>query len=184
MGPVATPEFQLGLVVGKFAPLHLGHEWLIQQAASRCEKLLILSYTFPEIERCSVEKRATWLRMRCPEHETLAFDNAWLQKECERQGIAYQPLPLNSELDLVHQRYLSWLLKDVLHHKPDAFFNNEAYGEPCALVLSQLLDHKVVSVQPDRMRDWVPTSASEIRSSGVARQRWLAPEVLASYLDS
>jgi HTH-type transcriptional regulator, transcriptional repressor of NAD biosynthesis genes len=153
-------------------------------AASQCDTLLILSYTFPEIERCSVEKRATWLRLRCPEHETLVIDNAWLQKECARQGIPYQPLPLNSEPNLTHQRYLTWLLKDVLHRKPDAFFNNEAYGEPCALVLSELLGHKVVSVQPDRMRDCVPTSASAIRGSESEQRRWLAPEVLESFLHS
>ena len=175
-------DFHLGLVVGKFAPLHLGHEWLIDQAASQCDKLLVLSYTFPEIDRCSTEKRAVWLRMRCPEHETLAIDNAWLQRECALQGTDYRPLPLNSAEDVTHQSYLAWLLKDVLHRRPDAFFNNEAYGEPCAQLLSQLLDHKVVSVQPDRMRGCAPISASEIRGSELAQRQWLSAKVLANFL--
>ena len=42
-----SPRHSLGLVVGKFAPLHLGHEWLIEQSASHCEHLLLLSYSKP-----------------------------------------------------------------------------------------------------------------------------------------
>lgn len=38
-----------GLVVGKFCPLHRGHEALIAFAAAGCDRLVILSYTSPEL---------------------------------------------------------------------------------------------------------------------------------------
>ena len=40
---MTAPRFGLGLVVGKFAPLHRGHEFLVAQAEAACERLLIVS---------------------------------------------------------------------------------------------------------------------------------------------
>ncbi|MDN5517119.1 MAG: adenylyltransferase/cytidyltransferase family protein, partial [Pseudomonas sp.] len=42
-----STRFACGLVVGKFAPLHLGHEWLIRQAQQQCEQLVLLSWARP-----------------------------------------------------------------------------------------------------------------------------------------
>jgi nicotinamide mononucleotide adenylyltransferase len=36
-----------GLVVGKFCPLHLGHERLIDFAATRCQQLLVIGWSQP-----------------------------------------------------------------------------------------------------------------------------------------
>ena len=44
-----SKRFAHGLVVGKFAPLHLGHEWLIRQAQEQCEQLVLLSWAYPEL---------------------------------------------------------------------------------------------------------------------------------------
>jgi HTH-type transcriptional regulator, transcriptional repressor of NAD biosynthesis genes len=43
------PRFTQGLVVGKFSPLHLGHEYLIARAAQDCQHLLVLGYSQPEL---------------------------------------------------------------------------------------------------------------------------------------
>ncbi|HEY4069076.1 MAG TPA: adenylyltransferase/cytidyltransferase family protein, partial [Burkholderiaceae bacterium] len=88
MGPASAARIPLGLVVGKFAPLHRGHEWLIDQAAEACERLLILSYTKPEFERCEVAQRRRWLQQRFPQHERVVVDDAWLLDACARRGIA------------------------------------------------------------------------------------------------
>ncbi len=42
-----SERFRRGLVVGKFCPLHLGHELLINRARSQCDDLIVLSYTKP-----------------------------------------------------------------------------------------------------------------------------------------
>ena len=44
--------FRRGLVVGKFCPLHLGHELLIRRAQTECEELVVLSYTKPGFAGC------------------------------------------------------------------------------------------------------------------------------------
>jgi HTH-type transcriptional regulator, transcriptional repressor of NAD biosynthesis genes len=35
-------RFRLGMVVGKFSPLHRGHEHVIQEALMACEQVLVL----------------------------------------------------------------------------------------------------------------------------------------------
>ena len=44
-----SKRFARGLVVGKFAPLHLGHERLIRQAREQCEQLVLLSLSLIHI---------------------------------------------------------------------------------------------------------------------------------------
>ena len=174
-------RFALGLVVGKFAPLHRGHELLVARAAEACERLLILSYTQPEFERCGVDARRAWMAARWPAHECLAIDDAWLQAACEGRGIDFRAIPHNAEDDATQQDFLAWLLRDVLQRRPDAMFCSEAYGPPCAARLSRALAHPVRAVLVDPARVQVPISATRLRA-GEAGAPWLAPEVHAAFV--
>jgi len=174
--------FALGLVVGKFAPLHRGHELVVARAAAACERVLVVSYTQPEFERCGVQTRRAWMAARWPSHECLAIDDAWLAAECARRGIAAREIPHNAEDDLTQQRFLAWLLRDVLQRAPDAMFCSEAYGPPCAALLSRELAHPVVCVLVDVARAAVPVSATRLRARELPPADWLAPEVLASFV--
>jgi HTH-type transcriptional regulator, transcriptional repressor of NAD biosynthesis genes len=178
---MSSKRFELGLVVGKFAPLHRGHEHLVAQAAAACERLLVLSYSRPEFERCGVETRRAWMAARWPAHECLAIDDAWLADTCAARGIAQRAIPHNAEDDLTQQRFLAWLLRDVLRRAPDAMFCSEAYGPPCAALLSRELARPVACVLVDVARAAVPISATRLRAGEPARA-WLAPEVLASFV--
>ena len=62
-----------GLIVGKFAPLHAGHELLINAALARCETVFIISYSLPEMPGCEPEKRLQWLQTRFPRCRHLVF---------------------------------------------------------------------------------------------------------------
>ena len=179
---MASPRFASGLVVGKFAPLHRGHEFLVDQAAAACERLLIVSYTKPEFERCGVETRRAWMAARWRDHECLAIDDAWLASACAARGIAFAAIPDNDRDDLTQQRFLAWLLRDVLQRRHDAMFCSEAYGPPCAALLSRELDHPVVAVLVDEPRAHLPISATRLRAGDASRARWLAPEVAASFV--
>jgi len=175
-------RFPLGLVVGKFAPLHRGHELLVDEAAGACERLLILSYTKPEFERCGVETRRAWMAARWPAHECVAIDDAWLQAECAAGGVAFRAIPDNAADDTTQQRWLAGLLRDVLRRRPDAMFSSEAYGPPCAAMLARELAHPVASVVVDMARARVPVSATRLRNGSAVHAEWLAPEVLASFV--
>lgn len=175
-------RYGLGLVVGKFAPLHLGHEWLVQQAGEQCEKLLVLSYTKPEFERCGVARRRQWLTARFPGHECLVIDDDWLADACRRRGLAMRLMPANVAEDAVQQDWLAWLLRDVLECRPNAMFSSEDYGPPCAAKLTQALGQAVDAVVVDRARTHVPISATAIRASPQAARQWMAPEVASAFI--
>lgn len=175
-------RYRLGLVVGKFAPLHLGHEWLVQKAAEQCERLLVLSYTKPEFERCDVARRRQWLATRFSEHECLVIDDAWLADACKRRGVTVRPMPTNAAEDAVQQGWLAWLLRDVLERRPDAMFSSEDYGPPCAAMLAQAFDQTVEAVVVDRARVHMPISATAIRTSPQTARQWMAPEVAGAFV--
>jgi NadR type nicotinamide-nucleotide adenylyltransferase len=174
--------YPLGLVVGKFAPLHRGHEWLVAQAAQQCDRLLVLSYTKPEFARCGPGLRRRWLAQRFPQHECHVIDDAWLAARCAVRGIAWQALPPNDAPDAVQQRWLAWLLCEVLQQAPDAMFASEPYVQACAQVLSEALGRPVQPVLVDAQRRHVPISAGAIRRDPVAGAEWLSPEVRASHV--
>jgi len=173
--------FELGLVIGKFSPLHLGHEWLINQAALQCSHLLILSYANPEFSRCDVPTRRRWLAARFPEHETLVIDANWLEQACAARGVGARQVPNNDANDAEQQFFLAWLLQYVLQRTPDAILCGERYGPSCAHVLSEALKHKVHAVILDPDRHQVPISATQIRENPYAQRRWMSPEVAGAF---
>ncbi len=175
-------RFALGLVVGKFAPLHLGHEWLIKQASQQCDRLLILSYCNPEYARCSPAVRRRWLAARFPGHEAIVVDDQWLGQRCFALGIPLRPLPQNNSSDEAQQTFLAWLLSMVLKRRPDAIFCSESYGTECARVLSHVLGHTVTPIIVDLDRSHAPVSASHIRRNPQLMRRWMASEVNTSFV--
>jgi HTH-type transcriptional regulator, transcriptional repressor of NAD biosynthesis genes len=171
-----------GLVVGKFSPLHLGHEWLIRQAALQCNQLLILSYANPEFDRCNAPNRRRWFAARLPQYESLVIDSASLPELSAGRGIAARPLPRNDAGDEEQQSFLAWLLKDILMRTPDAIFCSETYGPACARVLSKALGHKVAAVVMDPERKQMPVSATQIRQNPYDLRRWMSPQVAAAFV--
>jgi HTH-type transcriptional repressor of NAD biosynthesis genes len=172
----------LGLVVGKFSPMHLGHEWLIRQAALQCNHLLILSYANPEFDRCNAANRRRWFAARLPQHETLVIDSVLLAQLCAGRGSAVRPLPRNDSGDAEQQNFLAWLLKDILKRTPDAIFCSETYGPSCASVLTKALGHNVAAVVVDLDRNQMPVHATQIRQNPYELRRWMAPEVAAAFV--
>jgi FAD synthase len=61
-----SKRFQRGLVVGKFAPLHRGHEHLIRHAFDASDEVVIISYCKPEFAGCGAERREQWLSKLFP----------------------------------------------------------------------------------------------------------------------
>jgi HTH-type transcriptional repressor of NAD biosynthesis genes len=123
-----TKRFSTGLVVGKFAPLHLGHEHVIRTALDQCERVLLISYSRPEMPHCRPERRQQWLTARFPECESLVVTpetvHAW---QSEGRGIS--PLPDNDADDETHRSFVAQLCLHVLGTTVDAVFTSEDYGD-------------------------------------------------------
>lgn len=181
-------RFRQGLVVGKFSPLHRGHEALIAYAAARCERLLVLAYSQPALPGCGTAARQRWLDRRVvavhPNVQALSLDDTVMQQRSAAAGLPWQPMPDNCAADQIHQSYLAWMLR-VLDCLPDAMFTSEAYGPNCAATLTARLSrqgHRVEHIAFDPPRQACPVSASQVRRDPVVQRTWLAPEVWADLL--
>lgn len=174
--------YRRGLVVGKFAPLHPGHEWLIAQAQSECDSVLVLSYSRPEPAGCPPVLRRRWLRTRLPDCDTLVLDDEDVGARCRARGLNVRAMPTNDAPDADHQRYLAWLLTGPLGEQPDALFGAEPYIQSCAGVLAETWGAPVAARQFDRARSPFRISGSALRNDAALRSLWLAPPVRSDWI--
>lgn len=176
------PRFSLGLVVGKFSPLHRGHEYLIEQASQQCRQVLLLSWSVPELPGCERRRRERWLRWRFPQLQAVVLDQAQLARLCRLRGMPLHRLPDNNAADGEQQAFTAWLCAQLLQQPVDAVFSSEAYGEPLAACLGRALGHAVTAVSVDRQRLKHPVSATVLREDPSLTRQWLDPRVHADFV--
>jgi HTH-type transcriptional regulator, transcriptional repressor of NAD biosynthesis genes len=175
-----TRPFRRGLVVGKFAPLHRGHEMVIERALAECDEVIVLSYSKPELAGCEPNERARWLEARFPG---------------ARRVVLGEPLPPGLEMphndapDDDHRRFVARVCLDVLGTTVQAVFTSEDYGDGFARKLTDCFRQRISDadevshVLVDRARTRVPISGTLIRSDVHRHRSFLSPEVYASFVD-
>jgi NadR type nicotinamide-nucleotide adenylyltransferase len=159
-----------GLVVGKFCPLHKGHELLINRALSQCSQVTIISYTQPEFPACAPAVRTKWLKALFPRAKVLVLDSAT------------DEIPLNDAADEIHRQFVAQLCRDRLGHTVDAVFTSESYGDGFARSLARSFGHPVAHINIDQARTIVPVSGTAVRSDPYRYREFLSPVVYASFV--
>jgi len=162
---MAAKRYARGLVVGKFSPLHKGHEYLIKTAQEQCDEIVIISYSRPEFPGCHKTNRYRWLSESAPQATSLVIDaptiEHWINK-----GHWHLPMPLNSATDTIHREFTLQLIQEKLKTCVDAVFTSEEYGEGFAQYLTKhgiLNNTPVEHVNVDQNRATYPVSGSSIR---------------------
>ncbi|WP_409026689.1 AAA family ATPase [Janthinobacterium sp. SUN098] len=172
-----------GLVVGKFCPLHLGHELLIQRAMDGCEELLVVSYTKPEFPGLEPARRERWLRAQFPQAHIVVLDDARLAALCAARGVPARALPHNDADGDDHRHFMGWLCWTVLDLPVDAVFSSEEYGPGFAQVLERhYAAGAVAHVSVDQARTLVPVSGTVARQDPHAHSAFLSPVVRADFV--
>ena len=150
-------RYARGLVVGKFAPLHRGHERLLRAAQAACGHLTVMVWSGPDFPAMPTPVRAGWVCETVPEATVLAF----------AEGEA----PPNAASGDVHRAF-------VRAHLPapvDAVFTGgEAYGGPLAEALGAR--HEVV----DRVADGL--SGTALRGDPLAAPEAVPPHVRVHFV--
>jgi len=173
-------------VVGKFAPLHRGHELVIECALASCDEVVVISYSKPEMEGCAPESRANWLAARFPQTRRLVVSDETVASRLD--GSEFVEVPANGADAEIHRRFVAHLCRCVLEIEIDAVFTSEDYGDGFAATLESEQRRysadapSVRHVCVDRARSAVPVSATRIRADVHAHRHWLAPEVYASFV--
>lgn len=145
-----------GLYLGTFAPLHAGHQYVVETALERVDDLLVMIYDEPEVTKVPLTVRADWIRDLYPAVEVV---EAWTGPT----GTGY-----NEEDKRRHEEYILDRLGDreVTH-----FFSSEPYGEH----VSAALGAEDVRVDPER--ETVPISGTEIRAAPHEHREFVDPRV-------
>lgn len=147
---------QHGLTLGKFAPLHQGHQFLLETALAEMDEVTALIYDCPEVTPIPLSLRAQWLRQLYPQVRVVeAWDGP--------TAVGHTP-----EIKRQHEEYVINRLgiRGITH-----FYSSEFYGEHMAAALG------AVNRLVDCDRTHVPISATQIRQDPYRHRAFLHPLV-------
>lgn len=150
---------KVGLTLGKFAPLHRGHQLMIETALAQVDHLIIMIYGCDELPLVSLAERVQWLQTLYPTVEVLPAPDG--PKE-----TGYTSAIMRAQEDFI--------LKILAGRKVTHFFSSEPYGEHVSEALG------AVDVRVDMPRQIVPISATRIRQDWNLAQQYLNPLVYRS----
>lgn len=144
-----------GLILGKFAPFHKGHQYLLEFAKDRVDKLYVLIYEAREVTDIPLGVRADWIKRIYPDVVVILGNNA---------PTADDHTP---EIMKLQDDYIISMMPE----KIDLFFSSEWYGEHVAQALG------ATNVSVDSERKTVPVSATKVRNGEVPSYEFLHPIV-------
>lgn len=177
------PEYAArGLVVGKFCPLHLGHERLIEFASTRCAQLLVIGWSQPGFAGYSAERRERWLRLRFPQATIVVLDDARLAAMCEQQGVPVRELPQDSDDEQVQRAFTAWLCMTLFGGPVQAVFTGEDYGDGFAQALAAHFGAPVRHERLERTLDIGQACGTQLRADPHVHRHSLSADVYAAYV--
>ena len=146
----------VGLTLGKFAPLHRGHQHLIETALAEMDRVIVVIYDSPEITTIPLTVRANWIKILYP---TVKVIEAW-------DGPA--EIGYSTEVKRLQEHYITKLLNgQLITH----FYSSEFYGEH----MSQSL--RAVNRMVDEERIEFPISGTAIRKDCLTYKEYIHPTV-------
>lgn len=151
-------KFKQGVIIGKFMPVHAGHQHLVDTARAQCERLTVMVCSLPD-EPVPGELRYNWMKELYPE-----LDIIWSTDE----------VPSNP---WEHPDFWNIWKSTILARvpKPDVLFSSEKYGDE----LSRVLGCKHVCV--DLQREKYHISGTKVRADPYAWWELIPPPVRAYY---
>lgn len=139
---------KIGLTIGKYAPLHKGHQYVIETALKEMDELIIFLYDCPESIKVPIETRKKWIK-------TLYPNNTKIIKIYNGPKI----LGKTEDIMKLHADCILENLKKNNISNITAFYSSEFYGEYMAKVL------KCINRQVDSKRKKYNISASQIKEN-------------------
>ena len=142
---------KVGFTIGKFAPLHKGHQYLIEKGLKEMDKFYVVIYE-TDITNISIEKRANWIKNIYPEVNLIYAKNP-----PSKYGLDEESVKIQTD-------YLKEIIKGkgVTH-----FYDSEPYGKFVAR------DLNIEEVQVDRKREIYPISSTIIRNNIEKSKKYL-----------
>lgn len=134
---------KIGFTIGKFAPFHKGHQYLIETGIQEMDEFYVVIYE-TDVTTISIKVRANWIKKLYPNIKLL---------------YAYNPpkqYGLDSKSVNIQMEYLSKIIKGI---KFTHFYSSEPYGK-CVAESLNIIDRRV-----DVKRENISISGTEIRNN-------------------
>lgn len=154
-------QYKAGLILAKFAPLHAGHQYVIDTALRITPDLTIIVYDCPDRTHIPLNIRCGWVRKLYPQINVIEGWDAPNEHED------------TPEIRRKQEAYVGKVLrgKKITH-----FFSSEFYGEHMSKYLG------AINYLIDTDRDKIPISSTMIRNDPYRYREFLNPVVLEDIL--
>ena len=146
---------KIGFTIGKFAPLHKGHQYLIETALKEMDKVIVVVYDTDAIN-IPTEERANWIKELYPNIEIKYAHNPPTQYGLDEKSVKIQ------------MEYLTEIMKG---ENPTHFYSSEKYGASVANYMN-IIDRRV-----DNNRKKFPIRATHVREDLEGNKKWLENKV-------
>jgi NadR type nicotinamide-nucleotide adenylyltransferase len=143
-----------GLTLGKFAPLHQGHQYVIETALAEMDEVVLIIYDCPEATDVPLTIRANWLRTIYP---TIEIIEAW-------DG----PTEVGDTPE-IKKKHEDYILKQLKSKRITHFYSSEFYGEHVSEALG------AVNRLVDCERQKFPISGTQVRKDPFKFRHYLHP---------
>jgi HTH-type transcriptional regulator, transcriptional repressor of NAD biosynthesis genes len=145
-----------GLTLGKFAPFHKGHQFVIETALAEMDEVSVIIYDSPETTPIPLSVRSKWLRRLYPQIKII---EAW-------DGPT--EVGITQEITRKHEEYILQILKinGITH-----FYSSEFYGKHMSIALGAT--NRLVNPP----RTIIPISGTKIRENPYLYRQYLNPIV-------
>ena len=143
---------KIGFTIGKFAPFHKGHAYLIETAMKEMDEFYVVVYDTPQFN-INIDTKIDWITKKFPNVKILkAFDSP-------------KQIGLDDKSVEVQMKYLSEIIKGI---DVGYFYSSEDYGKCVADYLK--IENRVV----DKERTVFPISGTKLRYDEKLKKEWVA----------
>lgn len=153
---------KIGFMIGKFAPLHKGHQYLIETALKEMDEFYIVIYD-TDLINISIEQRARWIKKLYPSCKIIYAYNSPKQYGLDETSVKIQ---------------IDYLKKQIKNIRVTHFYSSEEYGKYVAR------DIGVIDRRVDDSRKCFSVSATEIRENLEKNKKYLEDIVYNDLLKS
>ena len=150
-----------GLTLGKFAPLHAGHQLVIETALAEVQELVVLIYDSPQVTDVALSVRAGWLRSLYPSVEVIEVHDG--------------PSEVGYTVEIMAAQE-ACILRALNGRTISHFYSSEAYGEH----VSRALGAVDCRVDPQRRTHCI--CATAIRGDAYRHRHFLSPIVYSALI--